>query len=751
MAFTALPGRVLDKETYRAAGAGPGAPDPGVSKPAGGGGGRPGSVFGVPDGDDAYGPRMRAEHRAVLAADGVAEYLAHCAGLDEARAGRKWRARTAESLARAPRAAEATRLLLEGFAGQPEGEVTVRWSYGAVTREPGLVCAANARLIRGLLWALADLGADSGQWAVPLAGQCAVYAGTGLRGSAGPPRSGTVAAAAVAVLASFEGARGEQAVRELTAVQGTVRDRSVLKGARRARHEIAARTGLTPAQLRERSVPTFGLDARRVREAALPGGHAAVLSVDAAGAASLAFRTPAGRVTGAAPREVGGTDELASQRAALEELRGLLSAERGRLEDGLTAGAEWTGADWRRCYADHPVTGAVAGAMVWETRAAAGAAHTAGAEAGWVAGLPARAGAGWVLAGHDGTAVPVGPGDRLRLWHPSRAEPDDVRAWRTAVMAGELRQPFKQVFREVYALGAAGEPTVGEPAAEMSAVAGMAAEAAAADPAAGSSDGRFAGHVLRFTRARAEMAARGWSADQLGYRGDGQDGEAVREVPAAGSYGWRARLSYRLVERDEDGYAVTLCSTGRVRFERRTGARGAWMPAGLAQVPALVFSEAMRDVDLFVGAASIATDPLWRDGGHARHQDYWRRAAFGRLPASAEVRKEALARLLPRTRIADRAELDGRFLRVRGELGTYRIHLGSGNVLLEPGGASLCITPATGPAAGSDTAFLPFEEDGGMLAVVLSTAFLLADDTSITDPSLTTQLPGRRRMFRPTA
>ncbi|MEU4231878.1 hypothetical protein AB0F17_46925 [Nonomuraea sp. NPDC026600] len=36
--------------------------------------------------------------------------------------------------------------------------------------------------------------------------------------------------------------------------------------------------------------------------------------------------------------------------------------------------------------------------------------------------------------------------------------------------------------------------------------------------------------------------------------------------------------------------------------------------------------------------------------------------------------------------------------------------------------------------------FLPFEEDGGMLSIILSKAFLLAADTSITDPSITRQI-----------
>ncbi|MEO3872032.1 hypothetical protein ABGB18_24730 [Nonomuraea sp. B12E4] len=86
--------------------------------------------------------------------------------------------------------------------------------------------------------------------------------------------------------------------------------------------------------------------------------------------------------------------------------------------------------------------------------------------------------------------------------------------------------------------------------------------------------------------------------------------------------------------------------------------------------------------------------------------------------------------------IADRCSLDGRFLRVRGDLRTYRIHLGSGNILMEPNDAYLCIVPRRS----NDQVFLPFEEDGGMLSVVLSKAFLLAADTAITDPSITRQL-----------
>ncbi|GII04911.1 DUF7737 domain-containing protein [Planobispora takensis] len=57
---------------------------------------------------------------------------------------------------------------------------------------------------------------------------------------------------------------------------------------------------------------------------------------------------------------------------------------------------------------------------------------------------------------------------------------------------------------------------------------------------------------------------------------------------------------------------------------------------------------------------------------------------------------------------------------------------------MEPDDAYLCIVPAGGRAAGS--VFLPFEDGGGTLSVILSKAYLLADDTAITDPTITRQL-----------
>ncbi|MFH9722692.1 DUF4132 domain-containing protein [Streptomyces sp. NPDC017254] len=531
---------------------------------------------------DDYGPAMRAAHPTLLTRTGVVEFLEHCATLHRPRAPLSWRKRSAELLARAEGGAEVVRLLLEGIAAQPEHRVSDLDPWGM--NAPTLAATGNTPLVRGLLWAALDVDAE---WAVPLVGAVALHAGTGLGGSGGMCRSQSLATTAVAVLGACGEARGQEAVQWLGRLPRKVVNRTVAKGIAKALEEVSARSGVAPSMLRERGVATLGLDGRGVREVPL-GAYTAELSVREPGTVALVFRSPEGRLPKTAPKEVREehAEELKRVRAGLKELRALVAAERSRLEEHLTAGTTWPAEDWQRYYVDHPVTGTMARVLLWEVAEGDGER--------WTAGLPERTGGGWALAGADGTARPVGPGARLRLWHPLRAGDEEAAEWRAATEGREEERPFKQVFREVYPL-------------------------TPAERAAGSSSHRFAGRELRYGQARALMTERGWTGNHLGYFSDGWSSEMAKElpvpgdVPAAEGTVWRARFLVELVDEgaSRDGVA-RLCATDRVWFERRSGAagvRGAWSEAALADVPALALSEAFRDVDLFVEVAATETGP----------------------------------------------------------------------------------------------------------------------------------------------
>jgi len=410
--------------------------------------------------------------------------------------------------------------------------------------------------------------------------------------------------------------------------------------------------------------------------------------VTVAGEVSLTWRRAGGAELRGVPTAVrrDHPGELQALRDLVRRTRAHVATLVRALEGGLVTATSYAYEHWREGLAAHPVGRPIAERLIWDVEVAPGE---------WQAALPV-----------DGTLVdsagrPVA-GDSVRLWHPVRARPEEVGAWRDLLTEREIRQPFRQAFREVYHL---------TPAELETRV----------------YSNRFAAHILRYQRLYALFKTRGWTTRMLGPWDGGDEAEATREV--AGRR-WRARFFHSYVE----GFQETaLAGTDQVRFEHRTA--GTWREAALAEVPPVVFSELMRDVDLFIGVTSIAADPEWADRGAGRHQTYWHDQGFGELSASAELRHDALARLLPRTKIADRTELTARFLVVRGSLRTYNIHLGSANILMEPDNAYLCIVRSR---AAEDRVHLPFEDE--RLALILSKAYLLADDASIDDESILRQI-----------
>ncbi|MEU6669640.1 DUF4132 domain-containing protein [Streptomyces sp. NPDC046727] len=474
------------------------------------------------------------------------------------------------------------------------------------------------------------------------------------------------------------------AVEALWGLRSRIGHRALRKQLDTALVTAAAQQGITAAQLIERSVPDHGLAPDGSLEREL-GGHRVRLAIEGAATVRLTFTRPDGKTSRTAPAALkdGFPDELQALKALAKAVRGTLAGERARAEALMSAGREWPYDEWCRYYRDHPVTGTLVRGLIWEFRDADGE---------WRAVAPA-----------DG---PSGRPERVRLWHPIRAATDEIRAWRERLVAERLRQPFKQAFREIYLLTPAERET-------------------------GGYSNRFAAHIVHYRQLYALFKERGWQANFLGRYDGGYDGLARAEF---GDGEWRACFHHEPAADDDGGHAPEHAATDQVRFERRDGRR--WREVPLAEVPPLVFSEAMRDVDLFVGVTSIAADPDWTDRGEDRYAGYWRTATFGELTASAEVRRAALERILPRLRIAARCTLDGRFLTVRGDLNTYRIHLGSANILMEPDDSYLCIVPSRGKSGG--TVFLPFEDE--RLSLILSKAMLLAADTKITDPTILHQI-----------
>jgi hypothetical protein len=318
----------------------------------------------------------------------------------------------------------------------------------------------------------------------------------------------------------------------------------------------------------------------------------------------------------------------------------------------------------------------------------------------------------------DGKSVPV-KDTIVELWHPISDTQANVQAWRQFLVSNRIQQPFKQAHREVYALTDAERTTA-------------------------TFSNRFAAHILRQHQYMSLAKARGWTCRHRMWQDTPNDEPTKITLPAFGLW---AEIFIEGAGGDEpevlDSTAYVYVNTDQVRFHP-LGEPG---QTPLENVPPLVFSEVMRDCDLFVGVASIGADPNWINRGADAHRPnqwhretdrYWHESSFGELAESAKLRKELIAEILPSLPIADKCEIHDRFLRVQGKLRAYRIHFNSGNILMEPDDRYLCIVPA-GVESSAEKIYIPFDGDR-LLSVILSKAVMLANDTKIKDPTIIRQI-----------
>ena len=468
----------------------------------------------------------------------------------------------------------------------------------------------------------------------------------------------------------------------------------------KALEQAAEKNNVSRDDLEAMSVPALGLNGDGVRIESAGACEARLAIQD--GSAALTWSRD-GKALKAVPAEVkeNHAELLADLKKSAKELDGVLSTQRLRIERQLLSQTSCPFHRWKAWYLEHPVTSVFAKRLIWEIDTG-GSTRTAI----WFDGK---------LVDWAGAPVPAGEASLVRLWHPIRAQVQEILSWRCWLEDHGIRQPFKQAHREVYLLTDAERQTE-------------------------TYSNRFAAHIVRQHQFAALCRERGWQFNLMG-EWDSHNTPTI-ELP---QYNLRAEFDVDFSEGAEvSGHAVyQTISTDRVQFftiapkRKRFEIRAPQMPLRLAEIPTVVFSEVMRDVDLLVGVTSIGADPAWGAERDDPHAEYWRRFADGDLSTAAESRKSVLETLLPKLAIRDRCRLEGRYLIVRGQTNEYRIHVGSGNVIMEPGSRYLCIVRGPGDSAASVP--LPFDGDT-MLATILAKAFLLANDKAIKDETILRQI-----------
>jgi hypothetical protein len=155
-------------------------------------------------------------------------------------------------------------------------------------------------------------------------------------------------------------------------------------------------------------------------------------------------------------------------------------------------------------------------------------------------------------------------------------------------------------------------------------------------------------------------------------------------------------------------------------------------------VPAIVYSEVMRDVELFTTVRAVGEDASWSDQGERGTGILAPRLDVDELTSVIALRVDMLSRVLPLTPIASRCKIEKSWLVVRGELGTYRIQFLWGGVVRVTDSGSfqrLNIPHKLLEDAPADFPAFPIDLDY-RTETILRKAYILANDGQIDSPDL---------------
>ena len=276
------------------------------------------------------------------------------------------------------------------------------------------------------------------------------------------------------------------------------------------------------------------------------------------------------------------------------------------------------------------------------------------------------------LVNDNGTIQTLDDSAEIKIAHPFDLYSKSCwRNYQKYLFENKIAQPFRQVFRELYV----------KTAEEMDMLHSL----------------RYAGNQIQPAKTVGALKSRRWVADIE----DGLQKVYYKENIVAQIYALADWFSPADIE------APTLewvCFTNR-----KTGEE-----IKIADIPDIIFSEVMRDVDLAVSVAHAGgVDP---ETSHS----------------TMEMRAAILSFVLPMFRIAN-VKVEGHHAIVDGKLAEYSIHLGSG-VVHQLGGAMIPVLPVHSQHRGK--IFLPFVDDDPKTAEIISKVLLFAEDDKIKDPMI---------------
>jgi uncharacterized protein DUF4132 len=496
-----------------------------------------------------------------------------------------------------------------------------------------------------------------------------------------------------------------EAVSQLARLRAKVKYAVAQRLIEKCLHQAAQRNGITVDELEDIAVPSYSLDAEGKTEISI-GDVSATIRLADDGHVVIIWRNAEGKPVKSVPSHIKKAfpKEVKSVSASAKELEQAYLVQRDRLESSFLNARSMSAAHWRKHFIEHPLLGLLGRRLIWVFSNDQGWEHSGIYSQGQICDV-------------RGEPMDVAPATKVRLWHPLSSQPSELQQWRERVFSSAVRQPFRQAFREFY-------------------------QVADNDRQTKMYSNRFAGIVMRQHQFSSLCRARGWSYRLMGSGFDGFN------VPAKLIPSWNMHAEFYVdlpSDRDpslldsglgeQSGSGINLFLTSdQVRFYRDR------KEIAVDEVPAIVYSEVMRDIDLFTSVSAVGQDESWSDQGE-RGTGVVSSSDVNEFSAVVALRIEILSRVLPLTPIAKQCRTEKAWLEVQGQLGTYRILISWDSVLrmTDAGGRQLHIPPELLEKVSLDLAAFPIELDH-RTEIILRKAYVLANDWKIDSPDLIRQL-----------
>ncbi len=509
----------------------------------------------------------------------------------------------------------------------------------------------------------------------------------------------TAAALGNACLFTLANTKGKDGIAQLTVLKQKIKQTSTKKLIDKYINEISLKLGVSKSDIEESIVSEFNLE--NGSKIVLFDDYKLLISIEKIGKVNTSWIKPDGKNQKTQPSFIKNSkalsEKLKKTKTEVKEIQKFLIAQRNRLDSLLIEERIIESDNFHNYYLNHGLVSFLAKKLIWIVKKDNQKEVCFFKDNVWV-------------DAKKNQITWIDESCQFQLWHPIYGTTQQVLQWRNFLINLEIVQPLKQAFREIYVL------TEAEVNTKMY-------------------SNRMASHLIKQHQFNMLAKVRNWNYTLVGAWDHGSDCKARRSIKIGKD---KFTIEFWLNELYDDGQIndvgiLLYMSTDQVRYLKN----GATLD--LIDVPDIIFSETMRDVDLFVGVCSVGNDPEWSDnGGLPQYRDYWQSYSFGDLTEVAKTRKSILESLVPRLKIKDVAKIEGKFLIVKGTKRTYKIHIGSTNILMTPNDQYLCIVPS-GKKEKSESVYLPFEGDKG-LSLILSKAFLLAEDDKIEDSTILSQI-----------